>query len=530
MLEISYLAFYLLLHLLLAALLMPLVYGLSCSRYCPPPGIMLRIWTGLALILFLLPLLLLQPWGLDQQLLPWFHGSMAQVLTLPEPATAATAATTDALHIRQHHFALWPQILYFIAPAFWLWLLLPFYSVLKAVGFWRSYRASRRLMQTAQACKLSPALQAIVAPLPVKVHPDIQSPMLLGLRQPLIVLPVAMLQQCSPQELQHVLRHEHSHWQHGDLVAFYLQQLLGVICWWSPCWRLLCAQWLRCRELRADAQVLATLPDQTSQLDYAQTLLNCSAARSDLIAKPKAVARGTTTVAALALRWLQQPLLAVRIQAVLMPASQARGHLGLGALLGAALLMLMTVALLSSQWQLADLPKRHAQVRLSQLQPLSALLQAVAANDMTKVVQLLAQGAPLNLPLPGQGSALMVAVRQQHAAMVDFLLEQGADVQISSKGDGNALIIAAQLGDLALAKRLLQAGADVNAVVLADETALINASYRGDLAMAQLLLDAGAQINLQVETPLSDGRVIRSALNRAATAEMRALLLSRGAR
>ena len=48
--------------------------------------------------------------------------------------------------------------------------------------------------------------------------------------------------------------------------------------------------------------------------------------------------------------------------------------------------------------------------------------------------------------------------------------------------------------------------------------------------MVQLLLDAGAQINLQVQTPLSDGRLLRSALNRAATAEMRAYLLAQGAR
>ena len=93
-----------------------------------------------------------------------------------------------------------------------------------------------------------------------------------------------------------------------------------------------------------------------------------------------------------------------------------------------------------------------------------------------------------------------------------------------------ALILFGGGGDLAMAKRLLQAGADVNAVVLADETALINASYRGDMAMVQLLLDAGAQINLQVQTPLSDGRLLRSALNRAAPAEMRAYLLAQGAR
>ena len=97
-------------------------------------------------------------------------------------------------------------------------------------------------------------------------------------------------------------------------------------------------------------------------------------------------------------------------------------------------------------------------------------------------------------------------------------------------GDGNALIITSQLGDLALARQLIAAGADVNAVVLADESALINASSRGDLAMLQLLLSSGAFINLQVETPLSDGPQMRSALNRAANEQTRQFLLARGAR
>jgi beta-lactamase regulating signal transducer with metallopeptidase domain len=527
MLEISYLAFYLLLHLLLAALLVPLVYGLSRSRFCPAPGWMLRIWVGLALILFVVPVLLLQPWALDQQLVPWFHGSMAQVLTTPDlTAVPDQTNAADPLQIRQHYFARLPQILYLLAPAFWLWMLLPLWSVVKAVGLLRSYRASRWLCRTAQPCELPPELAAVAAPLPIKLHDTIQSPMLLGLRQPMILLPVAALKQLSAQELQHVLRHEQSHWQQGDLAAFYLQQWFGIFCWWSPCWRLLCNEWLRCRELRADAQVLAALPDQRSQLHYAQTLLNCSAAKpaqqSSTFTRP--------AVSDLALRWQQQPLLAVRIQAVLTPSQLRHGTLWLGAFIGTLLLVMTTVALLSSQWQLEDLPKRHAQVRLSQLGPLADLLNAVAANNIAAVQTLLAQGAPLNLPMPGQGTALMVAVRQQQSQMVELLLAAGADVHVSSRGDGNALIIAAQLGDLALVSRLLQAGADVNAVVLADETALINASMRGDLAMAQLLLERGALINLQVQTPISDGRRWRSALDQAANPAMRDFLLLRGAR
>lgn len=526
MLEISYLAFYILLHLVLAALLVPLVYGVSRRRFCPPAAWMLRIWTGLALLLFVLPVLLLQPWGLDQQLVPWFHGSMAQVLTMPDLQAGADQVTADPWQIRQHHFALWPQILYLLAPVFWLWLLLPLYSMVKAVGLLRSYRAGRWLVQTAQPCELPAELAALASPLPVKCHDAIQSPMLLGLRQPVILLPTAALGRLSAAELQDVLRHERRHWLQGDLAGFYLQQWFGIFCWWSPCWRLFCREWLRCRELRADAKVLAELPDRASQLHYAQTLLNCSASPIETHVTPTS----RPSRSPIALRWQQQPLLAVRIQAVLTPSPLRHGLWWLGTVLGAALLLLMAVVLLSSQWQVADLPKRHAQVRLSQLQPLADLLAAVATNDMAAVQRLLAQGAPLNLPMPGKGTALMLAVRMQQPAMVEFLLTAGADPNVSSRGDGNALIIAAQLGDLVLAKRLLQAGAEVDAVVLADETALINASYRGDLAMVQLLLNAGAAINLQVQTPLMDGRLFRSALNRAATTDMHNYLVSQGAR
>jgi len=48
--------------------------------------------------------------------------------------------------------------------------------------------------------------------------------------------------------------------------------------------------------------------------------------------------------------------------------------------------------------------------------------------------------------------------------------------------------------------------------------------------MLQLLLSHGALINLQVETPLSDGPQMRSALSRAANEQVRQYLLTRGAR
>lgn len=530
MLEISWLGFYLLLHLILALLLVPAVYALGRSQFCPAPQQMIRLWTVVTLLLFVLPVLLLQPWALDEQLLPWLHHSttagLAQSVAVNQlPLAALPATSIDPLAMEQHHFPVLPQLLYMFAPLFWFWLLLPLISFFKLLLLLRSYRASRQLRNSACALELDVGFDDIgvkaalrqwqAMPLTIKLHPAVQSPMLLGLRQPLILLPRHYLQQLSPAQLQHVLAHEYSHWQLGDLRSFYLQQILGIFCWWSPCWRLLCRELLRWRELRADALVLAALPGKKAQLQYAQTLLDCS--QSSVAVTPE-----------LAQRWQHQPLLALRIHAVITPKPAYR--LPLFTILGTLSLLLLGTVVLANRWQIADLPKRHAQVRLSQLQPLSDLLAAVAANDSTRVQQLLADGAPLNLPMPGEGSALMVAVRQQHDVMVELLLAAGADVHVKSGGDGNALIIAVQLGDIDLVRRLLAAGADVNAVVLADETALINASYNGDIAMVQFLLSAGARINLQVETPLSDGREIRSALSRAATPELRAYLLSQGAR
>jgi len=94
----------------------------------------------------------------------------------------------------------------------------------------------------------------------------------------------------------------------------------------------------------------------------------------------------------------------------------------------------------------------------------------------------------------------------------------------------HGLVFTAWLAIFYAQTRLIAAGADVNAVVLADETALINASAQGDLAMLQLLLSHGALINLQVETPLSDGPQMRSALSRAANDQIRQFLRAQGAR
>lgn len=508
MLEFSWLLFYLVLHLLLAVVTVPWLVWLGQSLWRPAPHWMLRLWTGLALLLFVLPAAVLS--GGAEQVAPqqWFNADISvlqQQLQLPE--TTAAAETEPALTQR---WALAPQLFYlFVPPAWWL-LILPLGCCWQLVRFSQSYRASRQLGSEAKPLNLpdfashQPALYQ---------HPAIDSAMLVGLRQPRIILPALWLQQLSAEQLQHVIAHERMHWQRGDLAAFYLQQVSAVLCWWSPLWSVICRQLNKYRELSCDAAVTAQLQQPHR---YAQTLLDCSKVNP------------TAQPLLLAMPWQQQPLLAQRIRLVLQ-GSAGKITPQSCALLMALSLSVVATLVLAQRTQVAQLPAEYAQVSLTEMTQLQQLLKKVRQRDLAEVRQLLALGYPLNAAMPGEGTALMLAVRARDKAMVELLLSAGADVNQSSRRDGNPLIIAAQLGDLELAKLLVQAGADVNAIVLADETPLINASYMGDLAMVQYLVQQGARVNLKVEATMMDGSELRSPLSRASTAEVRAYLLQQGA-
>lgn len=512
MVEISWLAFYLLLHLLLATLLLPVFLLAGRSRLKHQPAAMFRLWQIAAVLLIVTPMFLLQPWALDQQLMPWFQASVSPVLEQHTVLTASNASDLSADAVRQVQWPLTSQVIYLIAPAFWLWLILPLGTVIRAMKLLVGYFQARRLRQEATLIPTKLLSSAV----PLLQHPTIHSAMLVGIRQPQILLPAGYLKVLSSQQLGCVVNHELCHLKHQDLRGYLLQQIIDCLFWWSPAWRLVANQLNLWRELRCDAEASAI---QGDAVIYAQTLLDCAVHST----------HQQNFVAFFAQHFLRQAVLTTRIDAVLQPRAPGPAWLS-AAVISACMLWLIASMLLIQQWQLGELPAKHAQVRLSQLKPLAELLQAVQANNSTQVVALLEQGSPLDLPMPGDGNALMVAVRQQQQAMVNLLLARGADPNISSRGDGNALIIASQLGNISLAQQLIAAGADVNAVVLADETALINASARGDLAMLQLLLSHGALINLQVETPLSDGPQMRSALSRAANEQTRQFLLARGAR
>lgn len=514
MVEFSWLMFYLLIHVGLATATIPWLYWLSQSKWQIAPQLMLRLWTALTVLLFIMPLLILIIPSPDNKTASRLFSTDLLTLQLEAGQTAQSppvevAPVAPATELTQR-WALTPQLLYLLSPPLWLLLLLPLSCLLQCYRFYQSYRLSRNLWLQAEPLSLpgyaahAPALYQ---------HAGISSAMLLGLRHPRIVLPASWLSSLSAEQLQHVIAHEQMHWRRNDLLAFYLQQLAGTLCCWSPYLRLLDRQLNRYRELSCDAAVVAGLSQPHR---YAQTLLDCN----------KKMASPASPV--LAMSWQQQPLLAQRINSVLQGTNSRVTPLALTIMTAISVTLLITFGL-AQHWQVAQLPQQYGQIKLSQLGQLTELLDSIKLQDVARVQQLIVKGYPLNQPMPGEGTPLMVAVRHENSVLVDILLHAGADVNASSRGDGNALIIAVQRRNLKLAQQLVQAGADVNAVVLADETPLINASYVGDLQMVQYLVSVGAKVNLKVEATLMDGREIRSALSQASTEEVRDYLILQGA-
>ncbi|UJF22642.1 M56 family metallopeptidase [Shewanella sp. OMA3-2] len=105
----------------------------------------------------------------------------------------------------------------------------------------------------------------------VLIHPSIQSPMLVGLIVPKILVPNSFALLDSHQR-QAIIQHELYHYQRGDLWANVLAYSLTMMFWFNPLMWLAYRRFRQDQELSCDAQVTATM-ETDSKIAYSKALL-----------------------------------------------------------------------------------------------------------------------------------------------------------------------------------------------------------------------------------------------------------------
>lgn len=105
----------------------------------------------------------------------------------------------------------------------------------------------------------------------IRVTAEAMSPAVCGLWRPVILLPQALVEKLSPEQLRAVLLHELVHVRRGDVWVNGVQMLLQIVYWWHPLVWLANARVRRAREEAVDDAVMFALNSEAGI--YAPTLL-----------------------------------------------------------------------------------------------------------------------------------------------------------------------------------------------------------------------------------------------------------------
>jgi beta-lactamase regulating signal transducer with metallopeptidase domain len=121
----------------------------------------------------------------------------------------------------------------------------------------------------------------------------IQTPAVVGFFRPVIVLPLRVLRDCAPHEIELILLHELAHIKRRDVAANWLVTLVSLLHWFNPFVWLIAARIRSDRELACDEMVLSLAsPHAQNPQSYGRTLLRLAELLTDraaLVHPPQAV-------------------------------------------------------------------------------------------------------------------------------------------------------------------------------------------------------------------------------------------------
>ncbi|MEW6751029.1 MAG: ankyrin repeat domain-containing protein [Candidatus Latescibacterota bacterium] len=140
-----------------------------------------------------------------------------------------------------------------------------------------------------------------------------------------------------------------------------------------------------------------------------------------------------------------------------------------------------------------------------------ALMDAVRANEVKRVRELIAQGADVDERDAGGDAPLVIAAYEGYTEIVRLLLEAGADVAAVDPGmQATALHAAAYAGRTEAARLLVEHHVDVDKQgPVNGYTALHDAIWQGHVETARAIISSGANLNLRAhdgQTPFELAR------------------------
>ena len=123
------------------------------------------------------------------------------------------------------------------------------------------------------------------------------------------------------------------------------------------------------------------------------------------------------------------------------------------------------------------------------------LVEAAKAQQVSRAVQLIDQGADVNARSSDGTTALLWAVHYDELPLIERLLKAHADVRLINDYGASALSQAAGYGDTAVMEKLLTAGADAESANADGQTPLMIIARTDNVAAAELLIRHGANVN-----------------------------------
>lgn len=104
----------------------------------------------------------------------------------------------------------------------------------------------------------------------IRITPDIQSPMLVGILIPTIYIPC---REITDENLRMVFLHELTHYKRKDLIIKWIALLVNAIHWFNPLTYLLCANLSEACEISCDMEVTKNMSHSEQNL-YMKTILD----------------------------------------------------------------------------------------------------------------------------------------------------------------------------------------------------------------------------------------------------------------